>query len=1217
MIDGSVNTGSKVTILFLSDFPSGPGTTPIFSVYGRADFLFSRSDGSAVSATNQADQFEISLAGAASMNVLDQLSAKFTGSLSLTFSSTGFVVEANALANVSYLGDIGSAAGELHVQKVGGSLEIWGAFLMTANLSSMEQSGIYASGIVFFSLNTTSVMKPLTLTLPATPPATPTVRNLAIKPESFGLLINGQAVVKLPNSSPGDPGLFTITAALVIDVDASGLTVFANGSLTLGAPGADPLLAFTVNGLLVVNSQGVAARLTLMYSNSTIPGVGLDGRFHLVLNTTGQEVSYVIPAVNPVIPTVMGPDPANPFGPAISLETVDGNGVRSLIVPGGPPTLEDSIVSWTPTAANDGEGYVVIFGAGSLTLLDTFTLNGAFRLVVSGSELAMTVDMAVDLADLGSVNATGTLLIDSTGLAGALQLGVQAGTQKSGPGFSLSGTITLLVNTRHAAVPALSLPAGPYVQVGVAGTLAIGLDAGTSFVMVGNFVLTTTAGETAVTASATLTAELGGVTLFSMQSDGVLLMSASGIAARITLGTGGAAGMSGDGFTFTGFFTFEVNTTGQPVSQVNGVTVNLAAGPYVRVLVGGDPAAAGSEATLALGAYSGNSIGMTGSFDLEMSPAGLSVTASAALFVKLGGATLFSLDADGALLITQGGIAAKLTLGTGSSQSTAAQGFSFTGYFTLELNTASEPVTEINGDTVNLGAGPYVRLTIGGEPAVSGSQATLQLAIGGASGFRMVGSFDLELKPSGLAVTATSTLQAVVAGQTLLSVDASGALLITGAGIAAKIDLAADSFTGSFYEFSGTFTLSINTTLAAVPTINAVAVNLPAGPYAYLAVTGAVSLPAAAGLSLSGVFSIAASPAGLQVFADASLAFGPSIAAFTFHALGVLIINGDGAAADFDVSMSVGSALSSVLSAANISARVIFNTTGEDQAVTIPAAFLPLLNQKTRDRLVPSTEVPGLMSYPIAGGAPMLDGTTASPGAYIVARFDATLTLGGFWTLAGHFAFAAGTDFFQLSADASLDLGFLGSVNASGFVQVTSAGIAGSLSVSGNMGTAGFQLSAAAFFEVNTTGADVNTGTSVIETGYRVSFTGTASFLGFCQASATGFVSIDATGLQLYFDGAFAIGPLSFSAKAYVGVFSNGIVLDASVSFKTNILSLFDFDFNGRVQVNTTGAPVAGFNGPDGVFVQFVDAKEHRSPSPLIPSTWTCRGSSRCSASSS
>jgi Ca2+-binding RTX toxin-like protein len=54
-------------------------------------------------------------------------------------------------------------------------------------------------------------------------------------------------------------------------------------------------------------------------------------------------------------------------------------------------------------------------------------------------------------------------------------------------------------------------------------------------------------------------------------------------------------------------------------------------------------------------------------------------------------------------------------------------------------------------------------------------------------------------------------------------------------------------------------------------------------------------------------------------------------------------------------------------------------------------------------------------------------------------------------------------------------------------------------------------------------------------------------------------------------------------------VFSSGVVMDAHISFKTNILSLFDFDFEGRVQINTTGSSVNGFNGPNG-FVYFVDS---------------------------
>jgi len=839
-------------------------------------------------------------------------------------------------------------------------------------------------------------------------------------------------------------------------------------------------------------------------------------------------------------------------------------------------------VSWTPTAANAGRPYLVVFGGGSLTLLSTFELKGALLLIVSPAQLAMSLDMSIDLSGLSSVNATGALLIDSEGIAGSLTLNIQTGTSKSGPGFSLTGSAHLLVNTRASAVPDLDLPAGPYVQVGVTGTLIIGLTADTSFTMVGNFILTDTASATEVTASSTLTAEVAGVNLFSMQADGSLVLSSAGIAAKIVLGAGGSGGMSGSGFQFSGYFTLEVNTTPDPVQTINGVDVNLPAGQFVHILIGGDPSVPGSQATLSL-STGGNGVGMNGTFELEMSQAGLAVTAAASLFVKLGGSTLFSLDANGALLITGYGIAAKLSLGTGSSQSTAAQGFSFTGYFTLELNTGAQPVDQIGGVTVNLDAGPYVRLTIGGDPAVSGSTAALQLIIGGANGFLMEGSFTLLISDTSIAVTADTTLKALVAGTPLFSLDASGALLITSAGIAAKIDINAGSLDGSAFQFTGTFTLSINTTTAAVPRINNVDVFLAAGPYAYLAVTGAVSLPAAAGLSLSGAFSIAASPAGLQVFATASFTFGPSIAAFTFSTVGVLIINGDGVAGDLDVTMAVGSSLSSVMTAANVSARIIFNTTGADQSVSIPAAFLPLLSQQIKNRLVPDGS--GLMMYVVSGSAPMLDGSTASPGSYIVVRFDATLTLGGFWSLAGHFRLAAGADFFELDASASLSLGFLGSVTTSGFVSITSAGIAGKLSVSGSMQTVGFRLSAAAFFEINTTGSVVNG----VQPGFRVSFTGTASFLDFCDATATGFLSIDNTGLQLYLSGTFTIGPLSFDASAYVGVFATGVVLDAQVDFNTNILSLFNFDFSGRVQVNTTSTSVSGFNGPTG-FVSFRDS---------------------------
>ena len=467
--------------------------------------------------------------------------------------------------------------------------------------------------------------------------------------------------------------------------------------------------------------------------------------------------------------------------------------------------------------------------------------------------------------------------------------------------------------------------------------------------------------------------------------------------------------------------------------------------------------------------------------------------------------------------------------------------------------------------------------------------------LGGENGFRLTGSFVLTVSSEGLEVSATTTLTAIAAGKTLLSVDAVGALLVTESGIAARIDLTMKPVSSPAFTLGdGSFTLMVNTTHGAVSTINNLTVDLPSGPYIYLAVSGSLGVPAA-DLSLDGVFSISVSTRGLEIFTNATLTFGKSGSFFTLNALGVLIINGDGAAGDIDVSLKFGSSLAEVFGNPEIAARIVFNTTGKDQNVIIPAAFLPLLGQEVAARLTESPDGSGRMMYVVYAGAPLLDGTRAAAGWYIVVQFSAALTLGGFWDMTGNFRLAAGTDSFELAADAQLDVGPLGSLHATGYLSITNAGVVCRLAMSGGMATEGFSLSAAMYFEVNTTGSPVTVGVTTVQPGYRIYFNGKASFVGFCEASVTGFVSIDATGLQLYLDGSFIIGPLSFQAAAYVGVFDTGIVMDASVSFKTNILSLFVFDFSGRVQLNTTDAAVSGFNGPDG-YVYFENASGARVP---------------------
>ncbi len=602
-----------------------------------------------------------------------------------------------------------------------------------------------------------------------------------------------------------------------------------------------------------------------------------------------------------------------------------------------------------------------------------------------------------------------------------------------------------------------------------------------------------------------------------------------------------------------------------------------------------------SVAGAAAASVGNNSIGLNGSFTLTASSQALAVTATSKFFIKVGDTTIYEQSASGALLITNDGIAALISVGYGSTADTSSKGFSFTGFFTVALNTGANPVAQINGHTVDLEAGPYFRLSIGGDPTDPDSQASLQLMLGGENGFRLTGSFVLTVSSEGLEVSATTTLTAIAAGKTLLSVDAVGALLVTESGIAARIDLTMKPVSSPAFTLGdGSFTLMVNTTHGAVSTINNLTVDLPSGPYIYLAVSGSLRVPAA-DLSLDGVFSISVSTRGLEIFTNATLTFGKSGSFFTLNALGVLIINGDGASGDIDVSLKFGSSLAEVFGNPEIAARIVFNTTGKDQNVIIPAAFLPLLGQEVAARLTESPDGFGRMMYVVYAGAPLLDGTRAAAGSYIVVQFSAALTLGGFWDMTGNFRLAAGTDSFELAADAQLDVGPLGSLHATGYLSITNAGVVCRLAMSGGMATEGFSLSAAMYFEVNTTGSPVTVGVTTVQPGYRIYFNGKASFVGFCEASVTGFVSIDATGLQLYLDGSFIIGPLSFQAAAYVGVFDTGIVMDASVSFKTNILSLFVFDFSGRVQLNTTDAAVSGFNRPDG-YVYFENASGARVP---------------------
>ncbi len=240
---------------------------------------------------------------------------------------------------------------------------------------------------------------------------------------------------------------------------------------------------------------------------------------------------------------------------------------------------------------------------------------------------------------------------------------------------------------------------------------------------------------------------------------------------------------------------------------------------------------------------------------------------------------------------------------------------------------------------------------------------------------------------------------------------------------------------------------------------------------------------------LSGVFLFQADPQGLKIFVNAGLSIGPSGDFFDLQALGVLIINGDGVAADFEIDLTIGGDLSASLSNSGlaISGRLIMNTTGLRQAVDIPDEYVDDLSQIARDRLQTDL-VTGIKSYVVEAAAPSLgtlfDDSGAStdplsaPGFYITVAFSAQLRLGGVFDFNGKFGILVTGSKFEFLIGASLALGPLGQMGASGSIRIDSTGIVGRVELAldvGGLGTVGLDITGDFLFEINTTGMTVST----------------------------------------------------------------------------------------------------------------------------------------------
>ena len=104
----------------------------------------------------------------------------------------------------------------------------------------------------------------------------------------------------------------------------------------------------------------------------------------------------------------------------------------------------------------------------------------------------------------------------------------------------------------------------------------------------------------------------------------------------------------------------------------------------------------------------------------------------------------------------------------------------------------------------------------------------------------------------------------------------------------------------------------------------------------------------AAVVKLNGLLLFEVTDAGLKAFVAAGLEFGPDIGSsskfFDMNALGALVINAQGIAADIDVFVTIGAALPNLTLDAGAHARLVLNTTGHVQSITIPERYVGFLD---------------------------------------------------------------------------------------------------------------------------------------------------------------------------------------------------------------------------------------------------------------------------------
>ncbi len=402
--------------------------------------------------------------------------------------------------------DLITAAGQLTIEKqADAALEIWGAAKLdfttdNPGLSFLEEAGLAADASFLVGLNFGSEEKTVELSLPGRDPEAIVIAEDTVLFEAQGSLTFNK------NSADilGENDKFNIGAYLEFDGafsfvvsmnDNDPATVLDNSfdvelfvaarlSAGLTVVGNDlRVLEIDALGLVVVTNIGfnadlspriptIGARLDLSVFYAS-QGVVYDlEKAQLLLNTTGQDVIYVVPErlqdrianlqtrrdsrspIRSKLPDAVPiDDQGDPLPTNQQGEPLDGNGdvltegySLGFVIPGAPTDSNGA-----PLAAGP---YVQLVLQGSITVAQAVRLEGGFRITVGAGGFELGIGARATLAvpavdNLFSAQATGLLRITDQGLVG----GIAIAADFSIPGIQLGANLNSYIGVNTTATP--------------------------------------------------------------------------------------------------------------------------------------------------------------------------------------------------------------------------------------------------------------------------------------------------------------------------------------------------------------------------------------------------------------------------------------------------------------------------------------------------------------------------------------------------------------------------------------------------------------------------------------------------------------------------------------------------------------------------------------------------------------------------------------------